>query len=480
MSNEKKMVEQITSQEKDFAKWYTDVCLKAELCYYSGVKGFVILRPYGYALWENIMHSLDAMFKEKGVTNVAMPMLIPEHLLLKEKEHVEGFAPECAWVTHGGSEELEERLAVRPTSETLFCDYWKEVVHSHRDLPQLLNQWCSVVRWEKETRPFLRTREFFWQEGHTLHATDKDSFDFTIQMLNVYVKMMEEVLAIPVIKGQKTEKEKFAGAKSTYTVESIMKDGKALQSGTSHDFGDNFARAFDIKYLDNNNELVYATETSWGFSSRTIGAIIMVHGDDRGLKLPPKLAPIQVRVIPIRTTDENNVNKAKSLLDNLHKAKIRADIDLTDKTPGYKFSECEMKGIPIRLEIGPKDIEKNVCVLVRRDNGEKIETNLDDIENSIKQLLDTIQNDMFKSAKEFLNSHIDSAITKEELIEKMNKKTGFIKAMHCGDEACEQALKDETGISSRCIPLDDEEALSDKCAICGKKAKYKVIWGKAY
>ena len=479
MGKEKKLVEQITSQEQDFAKWYTDVCLKSELCCYSGTKGFVVLRPYGYALWENIMHSLDVRFKEKGVTNVAMPMLIPESLLLKEKEHVEGFAPECAWVTHGGSDKLDERLAVRPTSETVFCDYWHETVKSHRDLPQLLNQWCSVIRWEKETRPFLRTREFFWQEGHTLHATKEESLEFTLTMFNVYENFIQSELAIPVLKGRKTEKEKFAGANATFTIESIMKDGKALQSATSHDFGNNFAKAFDIKYLDKNNELVYATETSWGFSTRIIGAIIMVHGDDRGLKLPPHIAPIQVRVMPIRMTDENNVKVAKHIHEKLVESGIRSDIDLSDKTPGYKFSECEMKGIPLRLEIGPKDIEKGVCVFVRRDNGEKIEIKIDNIINGAKDLLEVIQKNMFADAKKFLDSHIDIALNKEELIMKMNSKTGFIKTMHCGCEECEQMLKDETSITSRCIPIEQEK-LDDKCAICGKPAKYEVIWGKAY
>ena len=479
MANEKKLVEQITSQEEDFAKWYTDICLKSELCIYSGVKGFVIIRPYGWALWENIMNGLDAKFKEKGVTNVAMPILIPEHLLLKEKDHVEGFAPECAWVTHGGNDELEERLAVRPTSETLFCDYWHETVKSYRDLPQLLCQWCSVVRWEKETRPFLRTREFFWQEGHTLHATAEESLNFTMEMLNLYENFIQNDLSIPVLKGRKTEKEKFAGAESTFTVESIMKDGKALQSATSHDFGENFSKAFDIKYLDKNNQLTYATETSWGMSSRIIGAIIMVHGDDRGLKLPPHIAPIQLRVMPIRMTDENNVKIAKELFDKLKASGVKVDIDLSDKTPGYKFSECEMKGIPLRLEIGPKDIEKGVCVLVRRDTGEKVEAKLDGIENTVKELLETIQKDMFDAAKKFLDSHIDVALTKDELVSKMDSKKGFIKAMHCGCIECEQALKDETGITSRCMPIEQEK-LSDKCVVCGKPAKYEVIWGKSY
>ena len=479
MADNKNLVKSITNMEDDFAKWYTDVCLKAELCYYSGAKGFVVLRPYGYAIWENIMHNLDNRFKKKGVTNVAMPVLIPEHLLLKEKEHVEGFAPECAWVTHGGADKLDEKFAVRPTSETLFCDYWHDVIQSHRDLPQLLNQWCSVVRWEKETRPFLRTREFYWQEGHTLHLTKEDSHNFTIEMLNVYNDFIQEECAIPVIKGQKTDKEKFAGAQNTFTVESIMKDGKALQSATSHDFGDGFAKAYDIKYLDKNNQLINPSQTSWGLSSRIIGAIIMVHGDNSGLKLPPHLAPIQVRVVPIRTKDDNNVNKAKELYELLKQNNIRVDIDLSDKTPGYKFAECEMKGIPLRLEIGPKDIEKGICVIVRRDTGEKIEVKLDGIEKTIAEYLEKVQKNMFEEAHSYLHSHIDQATTKEELIDKMNKKTGFIKAMHCGCSECEQKLKDEAGITSRCIPFDQEQ-LSDKCVICGKPAKYEVIWGKSY
>lgn len=479
MADDKKQVEQITSQSVDFAQWYTDVCLKSELCIYSGVKGFVILRPYGWALWENIMNNLDARFKKIGVTNVAMPLLIPEHLLLKEKEHVEGFAPECAWVSYGGNNQLEERFAVRPTSETLFCDYWHDTVHSYRDLPQLLCQWCSVVRWEKETRPFLRTREFFWQEGHTLHTTLEESLKFSLDILDLYESFIQDDAAMPVLKGKKTEKEKFAGAMSTFTVESIMKDGKALQSGTTHDFGYNFSKAFDIKFLDKNNKLVYASETSWGMSSRIIGALIMVHGDDNGLKLPPNLAPIQVRVVPIRTTDKNNVDKANEIYNLLKNSGVKVDIDLSDKTPGYKFQDCEMKGIPIRLEIGPKDIEKGVCVLVRRDNGNKIEVSIENIESEVKKLLAEIQKNMFTEAKKFLDSHMDKAVTKEELVTKMTNKTGFIKAMHCGCEECEVALKDETGISSRCIPMEQEQ-LSDKCVVCGKPAKYEVIWGKSY
>ena len=479
MSNEKDLVKEITNIDEDFAQWYTDIVKKAELCDYSNVKGFLILRPYGYAIWENIMHELDRRFKECDVTNVAMPLLISESLLQKEKDHIEGFAPECAWVTMGGNNELEERLAIRPTSETLFCDYWSKTVKSHRDLPQLLNQWCSVVRWEKETRPFLRSREFFWQEGHTLHATAEESKEFTIKMLNVYESFVNEILAIPVIKGRKTAKEQFAGAKATYTIESLMKDGKALQSGTSHDFGDNFAKPYDIKYLNDNNELTYATETSWGMSSRIIGAIIMVHGDNRGLKLPPRIAPIKVRIIPIKTTDENNVKVANDLLNKLKQAGIKSDIDISDKTPGFKFSDQEMRGIPIRLEVGPKDIEKNQVVLVRRDTGEKSFVSMDNLVNEVNNLLDNIQENMFNTAKKFLEENISEATTKEELVKHITEKGGFVKAMHCGDEGCEKALKEETGITSRCI-LENENAISDKCVVCGKAAKYKVAWGKAY
>ena len=476
---EKKLVEQITSQEKDFAKWYTDVCLKAELCSYSGVKGFVVIRPYGWAIWENVLLNVDARLKKMGVTNVAMPLLIPEHLLVKEKDHVEGFAPECAWVSAGGDDILEDRLAVRPTSETVFCDYWHDAVKSYRDLPQLLCQWGSVVRWEKETRPFLRTREFFWHEGHTLHATPEESLKFTLDILYMYEDFIQNDVAIPVLKGKKTDREKFAGAQATYTVESIMKDGKALQSGTSHDFGDNFAKAFDIRYLDKNNKLTYATETSWAISSRIIGALIMVHGDDRGLKVPPHIAPIKARIIPIRMKDEKNVEEALKLYNRLKDKGYKVDIDTSDKTPGYKFSDCEMKGIPLRIELGPKDIEKGVCTFVRRDNNEKFEVKLDDVEKEIDITLEKIQKNMFDVAKKFLDDHIDTALTKEELVSKMNEKKGFIKAMHCGSEECEEAFKDETGISSRCIPMEQEK-LSDKCAICGKPAKYEIIWGKSY
>lgn len=476
---DKKLVEQITSRDEDFAKWYTDVVTKAELCDYTSVKGCMVLRPAGYAIWENIMHGLDKRFKETGVENCAMPLFIPESLLNKEKEHVEGFAPEVAWVTEGGSEKLEERLCVRPTSETLFCDYYAKTIKSWRDLPQLLNQWCSVVRWEKTTRPFLRSREFWWQEGHTMHETAKEASDRTIQMLNVYASFCEEELAIPVIKGEKTAKERFAGAIATYTIEAIMHDGKALQSGTSHNFGDGFAKAYDISFLDRDSKLATPHQTSWGMSTRIIGALIMVHGDDSGLKLPPHIAPCQVMVVPIQMEKEEVVKKATEIYGSLKKAGIRCKIDLTDKRPGYKFSEQEMRGIPLRIEIGARDIENNVVMCARRDSGEKFTVSMDSLENQIKDVLENIQKSMYESAKSFLNEHTSKATSVDEILKVLKDNPGFVKAMWCGDRECEDKLKDLDGITSRCIPFEQEQ-ISDKCAICGKPAKHMVIWGKAY
>lgn len=477
--NDKKLVEQITSRDVDFAQWYTDVVKKAELCDYTSVKGCMVLRPAGYAIWENIMHGLDKRFKETGVENCAMPLFIPESLLNKEKEHVEGFAPEVAWVTEGGSEKLEEKLCVRPTSETLFCDYYSKVVKSWRDLPQVLNQWCSVVRWEKTTRPFLRSREFWWQEGHTLHETSKEAQDRTIQMLNIYADFCKEELAIPVIKGEKTAKERFAGAIATYTIEALMHDGKALQSGTSHNFGDGFAKAYDIKFLDKESKLSNPFQTSWGMSTRIIGAIIMVHGDDSGLKLPPRIAPVQVMIVPIQMEKEEVVSKAKEILERLKKHGIRCKIDLTDKRPGYKFSEQEMRGIPLRIEIGARDIENNVAVLARRDSGEKISASLDNIEEEVSKTLDNIQSSMLDVASKFLDSHMSVAKSTDEILNHLRENPGFVKAMWCGDRECEDKLKDLDGITSRCMPFEQEH-LDDKCAICGKPAKHMVIWGKAY
>ncbi|MBQ7875936.1 MAG: proline--tRNA ligase [Clostridia bacterium] len=478
MADNKKMVEDITSRDVDFAQWYTDIVKKAELADYSSVRGCMIVRPYGYAIWENIQKELDRRFKETGHENVYMPMLIPESLLQKEKDHVEGFAPEVAWVTHGGSEKLTERLCVRPTSETVFCDHYKDIIHSYRDLPKLYNQWCSVMRWEKTTRPFLRTAEFLWQEGHTMHATAEEAIAETEQMLNIYSSFAEEFLAIPVIKGKKTDKEKFAGAEATYTMEAMMHDGKALQSATSHFFGDGFAKAFGVEFTDKDNTLKNPHETSWGISTRIIGGLIMVHGDDNGLVLPPMIAPTQLMVIPVMQHKEGVLDKAYEVLESIKKY-CRAKIDASDKTPGWKFSECEMKGIPLRLELGPKDIENNKCVLVRRDTREKYFVSLDELETKIPEILADIQSSLYNKAKESLYSRIYDATTLEEAKDIADNKPGFMRAMWCGDLECEMKMKDEVGVTSRCMPFD-AEPIADTCICCGKKAKSLVFWGKAY
>ena len=442
MAKEKKLVEAITSMEEDFAQWYTDVVKKAELIDYSSVKGCMIIKPDGYAIWEHIQAELDRRFKETGVENVYMPMFIPESLLNKEKDHVEGFAPEVAWVTHGGSNPLQERLCVRPTSETLFCDFYKNLIQSYRDLPKVYNQWCSVVRWEKETRPFLRSREFLWQEGHTAHATAEEAEERTVLMLNVYADFCEEVLAMPVVRGKKTEKEKFAGAEATYTIEALMHDGKALQSGTSHNFGDGFARAFGIQYTDKDNTLQYVHQTSWGMTTRLIGAIIMVHGDDSGLVLPPKIAPVQVMVIPIQQHKEGVLEKAAALKEQLAAAGVRVKLDDTEKSPGWKFSEQEMRGIPIRIEIGPKDIEAGQCVLVRRDTREKTFVSFEELETRTKELLDQIQTELLERAKAHRDAHIYDAHNYEEFTETIQQKAGFIRGMWCGNQDCEDKIKE--------------------------------------
>ena len=437
----------------------------------------MVIKPAGYAIWENIQHELDRRFKETGVQNVYMPLFIPESLLEKEKDHVEGFAPEVAWVTHGGLEPLQERLCVRPTSETLFCDFYAKDIHSYRDLPKVYNQWCSVVRWEKTTRPFLRSREFLWQEGHTAHATAEEAEARTIQMLNLYADFCEQVLAIPVIRGQKTDKEKFAGAEATYTIESLMHDGKALQSGTSHNFGDGFAKAFGIQYAAKDNTLQYVHQTSWGMTTRMIGAIIMVHGDNNGLVLPPRIAPTQVVIVPIQQQKEGVLDKAFALKDVL--SNFRVKVDDSDKSPGWKFSESEMRGIPVRVEIGPRDIENNEAVLVRRDTHEKITVSLDEIEAKVSELLDTIQSDMLERARAHRDSHTYVATTYDEFVKTINEKPGFVKAMWCGDQACEDKIKEDTAATSRCMPFAQEN-LSDKCVCCGKPAKKMVYWGRAY
>ena len=478
MAKEKK-VEQITDMEVDFAQWFTDVCTKAELVDYSDVKGLFVLRPYGYAIWENIQKVLDGKFKATGHQNVSMPMLIPESLLQKEKDHVEGFAPECAWVTMGGSEELPERLCVRPTSETLFCQHWSHIVHSWRDLPCLYNQWCSVMRWEKTTRPFLRGREFLWQEGHTLHTSEEEARKETLQMLEIYADTCEQELAMPVIRGNKTDKEKFAGAVNTYTIECMMHDRKALQSGTSHYFGDGFARAFDITYTDKNNQQAYPHQTSWGMSTRVIGGLIMTHGDNSGLVLPPHIAPIQVIVLPIAAHKPGVTEKAEELVARLKAAGLRAQGDFSDNSPGWKFANWEMKGVPLRVEIGPKDIEKNQCVLVRRDTREKLFVSLDNLEEEIEKALEAVHNGLYERALKNLEEKTYTATTLEEFVDTAENRPGFIKAMWCGEQACEDEIKDRFSASSRCMPFD-QTPIGETCVCCGKPAKKVIYFAKAY
>ena len=478
MANDKK-VEQITDMEVDFAQWFTDVCRKAELIDYSSIKGVFIYRPYGYAIWENMQKILDAEFKKCGVENVYMPLLIPESLLQREKDHVEGFAPECAWVTVGGSETLEERYCVRPTSETLFCEHFHNIIHSHRDLPKCYNQWCSVLRWEKSSRPFLRHREFLWQEGHTMHATAEEAEAYTQRMLNVYADFCENVLAMPVTRGRKTDKEKFNGAEATYAIECMMHDRKALQAGTSHYFGDGFARAFDITFTDKNNQRVNPFQTSWGVSTRLIGGIIMTHGDNNGLVLPPKVAPTQLIVVPVAAHKPGVAEKSQALCDRLNAAGYRAKIDLSDNSMGWKCAEYEMKGVPLRVEIGPRDIENNSCVMVRRDNREKTVVSLDELEQKAGELLDAVHNGLFEKAKRNLEEHTYVAHTLDEAKELQEKNGGFIKTMWCGELDCELAMKEKAGMSSRCIPFKQEH-LDDVCPVCGKPAKCEVYWGVAY
>lgn len=469
----------ITDREVDFAKWYTDVVKAAKLADYSSVKGCCIFEPNGYALWEKMQSVLDGMFKKTGHQNVYMPMFIPENLMKKESELIEGFAPEVAWVTQGGKNTLDEKLIVRPTSETLFSDYYALKVKSYRDLPKLYNQWCNVVRWEKETRPFLRTREFLWQEGHTVHETAQEAEEETIRMLNIYKKFYEEYLAIPVIAGRKTEKEKFAGAEYTYTVEALMYNGVALQSGTSHYFGQKFSKAYDIKFLNRNNQLEYAYQTSWGVTTRMIGGLIMVHSDENGLVLPPKIAPRQVVIVPIGE-DEQVINLAKSILEKLLDKNIITFIDTTEKSPGFKFAEHEVNGIPVRIEIGKRDLENGVITLARRDTREKVTVDLSsDIVTAVEDLLNDIQDTLFNRALKRRNELTYECKTLKEIEEIMNTKPGFVKAMWCGDESCELKMKEIRGMKSRCI-LEEEKPISDKCVVCGKKAKHLVVWGIQY
>lgn len=467
----------ICSMDTDFAQWYTDVCRKSELMDYSSLKGFIIYRPYGYAIWENIQKYADQKFKETGHENVYMPMLIPQSLLEKEADHVEGFAPECAVVTKGGIETLEEPLVIRPTSETLFCEHYAKVVNSYRDLPKLYNQWCSVVRWEKTTRPFLRGSEFLWQEGHTVHQTEREARQETLRMLNVYIDIANNLLALPVVTGRKTDKEKFAGAEETYTIEALMHDGKVLQSGTSHYLGQSFAKAFDMKFLDKDGQTKYVYQTSWGISTRLIGAIIMVHGDDNGLVLPPRVAPTQVVIIPIKP-NEKVTNTVNSLYESLKAHNIRVKIDDSDKSPGWKFNEAEMRGIPLRIEIGPKDLENNKLTIAKRNDYQKLDLSLtEDIPTKISELLEQIHCEMYEKASNHLKSHTHEVTNYDEFKEKI-ARGGFIKAPWCGDLACELKIKEDTQSTSRCITED--KITTEKCICCQKIAKSKVYFAKSY
>ena len=476
MSNDKQ-VKEITSRDEDFGRWYTDVCRKADLVDYSNVKGSMIIRPYGYAIWENIQKVLDKMFKDTGHENIQMPMFIPESLLNVEKEHVEGFAPEVAWVTHGGSEKLDERMCVRPTSEVLFCEHYSKIIKSYRDLPKLYNQWCTIVRWEKETRPFLRSREILWQEGHTMHATSEEARKETLRMLGVYEDLQRNYLALPVIVGRKTDKEKFAGAEETYSLEAMMYNGVALQNGTSHYFGNHFAKAFNITFLNKENKLETPYQTSWGVSTRMIGSIIMTHGDDRGLVLPPKIAPIQVIIIPIGNSDEI-INLSNDIKEKLNNQNISNKIDNSDKTPGFRFAEAEVKGYPIRIEIGKRDLGNKVVTLVRRDTLEKIQVGIDEVTTSVIKLLEQIQEDMYNRALNRRNSMIYEAKNYKDMTEIANNKPGFIKVNWCGNVSCEDKIKEDLGLKSRCI-IEDEE-VDGPCVCCGEKATTRIYFGKQY
>ena len=472
-------VREITNIEEDFAQWYTDVVRKAELADYTEAKGFIAIRPYGYAIWENIQNYADKKFKETGVENVNFPVLIPESLLQKEKDHVEGFAPEVAWVTDAGGEKLEERLCIRPTSETMFSTLYSKWLNSWRDLPFVYNQWCNVLRWEKETRPFLRSREFLWQEGHTIHETAKEAKERTLQMLDIYADVIENLLAIPVLKGKKTPKEQFAGADATYTVESLMHDGRALQAGTSHYFGQNFTKPFEVKFQNREGKEEYAYQTSWGISTRLIGAIIMAHGDNRGLKLPPKVAPVQIVIVPIAMQKEGVKEKAEELYNLLNK-KFRTKVDLRDNyTPGFKFNDWEMRGVPIRVEMGPRDIENGVAILVRRDTLEKEIVEISKLDIRIEELLEDIQKSMYNECLKRREDKTTIAYTLDEIAKNLEENQGYVKTMWCGNEECENKVKEVTGAHSRCMPFDQEH-LADKCPVCGKKAEKMIVWGRQY
>ena len=475
--SEKQFVKEIADINENFTQWYTDVVLKTELVDYGPVKGTMVIRPYGYAIWENIQKDMDRRFKEAGAKNAYFPLLIPMSFFTKEAEHVEGFAPEVAVVTHAGGAKLEEPLAVRPTSETLIGTMYSKWIQSYRDLPVIMNQWCNVMRWEKTTRPFLRTSEFLWQEGHTVHATEEEAMEETIKMLNVYKDFMENTLALPVFTGRKTEKEKFAGAVATFGLEAMMLDGKSLQSGTSHYLGQNFSKAFDIKFLDKDSTLKHGYTTSWGTSTRMIGAIIMAHGDQRGLVLPPKVAPIQVVIVPIAVHKGGVIEKAKELEAMLVKAGIRAETDTRDMSPGWKFNEWEMKGVPVRIEIGPRDIENNQVMVMRRDTLEKTAVSMDNLDKTLEELLEVLQKEMFIKAKERRDKKVVEADTLDGILSGVEAQN-FVKAGWCGCRECEDKVKEVASATARV--MCDEEGIPEKCAICGKPATHKVIFARAY
>ena len=478
MENNQIKNESITRQEDDFAQWYTDVCKKAELMDYSSVKGFIIYRPYGYAIWEQIQNYLDKRFKETGHENVYMPMVIPESLFAREKEHVEGFAPECLIATVGGSAPIEDPLIIRPTSEVLFCDHYSKIIKSYRDLPKLYNQWCSVVRWEKTTRPFLRGAEFLWQEGHTMHETEEEARTEALKMLEIYDDCGRDLLAIPFSTGRKTDKEKFSGALETYSIEALMPDGKALQSGTTHYFGNGFAKAFGIQFQGRDGKLANPYQTSWGVSTRLIGATIMVHGDDNGLVLPPQVAPIQVVVIPVAQNKPGVIPAAREVLKRLENLGLRAKLDDSDKSPGWKFSEWEMKGVPLRVELGPRDIEKGQVVIAKRNTGEKIVIELIELENKVQELMKVIHKEMYEKALRYLLDHTTEVHNLEEL-NAVLERGGYAKMMWCGDQGCEDKIKELYNATARCLPFNQIE-FDDTCPVCGKKAKKVVLFAKAY
>ncbi len=479
MENNQKKNESITSREQDFAQWYTDVCKKAELMDYSSVKGFINYLPYGYAIWEEIQSYLNSRFKASGHTNVYLPSVIPESLFQKEKDHVVGFAPETLVATIGGNQPLEDRLILRPTSEVLFCDLYSRQINSYRDLPKLYNQWCSVIRWEKTTRPFLRGSEFLWQEGHTMHENEQEARTETLRMLDIYDDCGRDMLAIPFIKGRKTNKEKFAGAEETYTIEALMPDGKALQSGTSHYFGDGFAKAFNIKFLGRDGAIHYPHQTSWGVSTRLLGAIIMVHGDNNGLVLPPRVAPIQAVIIPVAANKPGVIPEARKIYEQVSKTGLRIKLDESDKSAGWKFSEYEMRGVPIRIEVGPRDIANGVVTIAKRNTGEKITVKYEDLNTTLVNLIDIIHNEMYLKASDYLSKHVTEARTLQEMGDIFANQGGYAKIMWCGDESCELKVKETYQATARAIPFN-QISFDDKCAICGKPAKKVILFAKAY